>query len=203
MREQWIVICVATASPRSPSRSDCAAGMSCGGHRRWCWPSATSRGDAHLPDDRRNGFERDLFLVAGGAAVENLLVSLRPPVWVRHGSRAPCSALRWSEVLDLPDGWQPLGAVAIGWPGSAPRRPAAGRSQRPLVRPLVVEPAVRDGLIGGRDADVDLRLEVVLVEEEVAEQLHVPGAVAQRAQGTTQRVGHRVERCSADCQSSH
>src|SRR6202167_3166060 len=77
------------------------------------------------PDERRSRAEEAMFTVSMGAAVQNFLVALAVE---NLGSAWISSALFCQEVaasaLDLPAGWHPMGAGAVGHPpGSPPPRP--------------------------------------------------------------------------------
>ena len=84
-------------------------------------PCLVMEGAHTYPDERRARAERDMFVVSAGAAVENFLVALTATglggCWVSSTMFAPEVARR---ALGLPDGWEPMGAIAIGRPASAP-----------------------------------------------------------------------------------
>jgi coenzyme F420-0:L-glutamate ligase/coenzyme F420-1:gamma-L-glutamate ligase len=87
------------------------------------------RADAY-PDRRRRIAERDMFVLATGAAVQNLMLALHAQglasAWI--SSTLFCGP-ETADALGLGAGWLPMGAVAIGPP------PADGLPERPPLDP--------------------------------------------------------------------
>ncbi len=88
------------------------------------------------PDLARRQHERDLFVLSGGAAIQNLMIGIAArgaaSAWVSATVFCPDVVLR---ELDLPASWVPLGAVAVGYAAGEPR-PRAARDAADFLRVL-------------------------------------------------------------------
>ncbi|GGV92937.1 coenzyme F420:L-glutamate ligase [Streptomyces gelaticus] len=94
-------------------------------------PCLVMDGSHTYGDERRDTAEREMFVVAAGAGIQNFLVALAGE---RLGSAWVSSTMFCRpvvrEVLELPETWDPLGAVAVGRaaaePAARPGRDAEG-----------------------------------------------------------------------------
>ncbi|MFJ4810075.1 coenzyme F420-0:L-glutamate ligase [Streptomyces longwoodensis] len=96
-------------------------------------PCLVMDGSHTYGDARRDTAEREMFVVAAGAGVQNLLVALAGE---RLGSAWVSSTMFCRDVvrdvLGLPDDWDPMGAVAVGRPAEEPR-PRAERDAEAFI----------------------------------------------------------------------
>jgi coenzyme F420-0:L-glutamate ligase/coenzyme F420-1:gamma-L-glutamate ligase len=89
-------------------------------------PFVRLRGAHRYPDAERASAEREMFLLSGGAAIQNLMLALHAQglasCWV--SSTLFCKE-DTREALGMDDEWIPLGSVAVGPPreGEPPPRP--------------------------------------------------------------------------------
>ena len=84
-------------------------------------PCLVADGTHPYPDQRRGTAERSMFLLAMGAGIENFLIAL---AGLGLGSAWVSSTLFCADVvrreLHLPENWDPMGTVAIGYPAVTP-----------------------------------------------------------------------------------
>jgi coenzyme F420-0:L-glutamate ligase/coenzyme F420-1:gamma-L-glutamate ligase len=92
-----------------------------------CVPCVRPRGAHAYADAERAAAEREMFLLSGGAAIQNLMLALHAQglasCWV--SSTLFCKE-ETREALGLPEEWIPLGSIAVGHPpaGRPADRPA-------------------------------------------------------------------------------
>jgi coenzyme F420-0:L-glutamate ligase/coenzyme F420-1:gamma-L-glutamate ligase len=131
MADAWVADLERDGAPEETIRRRLAASESVlGAAPLLLVPAMRLRGAHAYPDPEREEAERDMFLLSGGAGIENLLLALHAQglgsAWIsssifcREEARA---------ALDLEDEWLPLGTVAVG---PRPVDPPAPRPPRPL-----------------------------------------------------------------------
>jgi coenzyme F420-0:L-glutamate ligase/coenzyme F420-1:gamma-L-glutamate ligase len=133
MRARWVADLAADGWPPERIERRVKRGDLLYGAKEIVLPFLVREGAHEYPDLVRAEAELTMFTVAGGAAVQGLLVALAAEgigsCWV--SSTIFCADVV-REVLDLPRSWEPLGAVAIGHAADGPpvARPAAEPGDR-------------------------------------------------------------------------
>lgn len=134
MREAWIADLRGDGLPEERIARRVGRGEVLRGAPYLVVPCMVTDGAHTYRDDRRNAAEREMFVVAAGAGVQNLLVQLAVEglgsAWV--SSTMFCRDVV-REVLDLPRDWDPMGAVAVGRPAAPPRDRAPRKADDFLV----------------------------------------------------------------------
>ncbi|MGH3957195.1 MAG: coenzyme F420-0:L-glutamate ligase [Mycobacterium sp.] len=101
-------------------------------------PFLVPDGAHDYPDERRNAAERTMFTVAVGAAVQALLVALAArgvgSCWIGSTIFAGDVVRR---QLELDTSWEPMGAIAIGYPDGHPEEGLTPRTALPAGQMLV------------------------------------------------------------------
>lgn len=122
MREQWIADLRADGKSEESvakrvRRGDVLRNAPC-----LVVPCLVMDGSHQYPDERRSAAEREMFVVACGAGIQNFLVALAGEqlgsAWV--SSTMFCRDVV-RDVLELPGDWDPMGAVAVGHAAAPPR----------------------------------------------------------------------------------
>ncbi len=84
---------------------------------------------------QRNDSERTMFHIAGGAAIENMLISIAADrfgsAWISSSIFCPSTMRR---ILNLPDTYWPLGGIAVGEPAAPARERANIEVESLLIR---------------------------------------------------------------------
>jgi coenzyme F420-0:L-glutamate ligase/coenzyme F420-1:gamma-L-glutamate ligase len=117
MREAWRADLSADGKPAAQIERRLARGQILYDAPEVVIPFMVPDGAHHYPDPARTNAEHTMFTVAVGAAVQALLVGLAVrgvgSCWIGSTIFAPAVV---REILQLPPDWEPLGAIAIGYP---------------------------------------------------------------------------------------
>ena len=126
MKDRWRSDLIGDGKPRDAVERRVSRGQILYDAPELVIPFLVPDGAHSYPDSARTAAEHTMFTVAVGAAVQALLVALAVrgvgSCWI--GSTIFAADLVRTE-LGLPDEWEPLGAIAIGYPAqpSDPREP--------------------------------------------------------------------------------